>query len=69
MYGEVQTKKKRGREFKDIADEPAAVAFPVRILTWVSSSDIRRCASSAIPGWAWVRSVPHLSQLWALVIC
>lgn len=26
---------------------PAAVAFPVRMRTWLSSSVIRRCASSA----------------------
>lgn len=42
---------------------PAAVAFPVRILTCVSSSDILLCASSATPGCACDKSAPHLSHL------
>ena len=42
---------------------PAAVAFPVRILTCVSSSDILLCASSATPGCTCDKSAPHLSHL------
>lgn len=42
---------------------PAAVAFPVRILTCVSSSDILLCASSATLGCACDKSAPHLSHL------
>jgi len=38
---------------------PAAVALPVSILTCVSSSEMRLCASSAMAGLALEMDAPH----------
>lgn len=40
-------------------DIPAAVAFPVNIFTWDSSSDILLCASSPMAGCVCDKSAPH----------